>query len=125
MRILFVVKSTNNNMANLNPIQLEYKDDVIDRVISSPAKKICGETVLTERIRGKGNIIICACCKAKLFPKRILFRTTKNNGMVLFNYTGKGGMGCFLQYSNYYFCKNCFTNYGNVLEEIVKKLRYS
>jgi hypothetical protein len=104
-------------MAN-NNIKVEGLQDVIDK-----GGIMSGDSTLTERIKGRGNVISCSCCKSYIFPKKIMFRTTKNNGMVLYNYMGKGGMSCFVQYMNHYFCKDCSTQYRNVLEEIVERLR--
>ena len=66
----------------------------------------CSE--ITDRIAGTSNCVICAICRCPMFPKRILFRTIRNNGTVVFNFIGKGGHGCFIQQNGVIICKKCF-----------------
>ena len=75
-------------------------------------------TVLTERIKGKGTNVYCSCCWHEMFPKKIIFRTTKNNGITLYNYIGKNGMGCFWQCGCRIFCKKCFSQYSHILQDM-------
>lgn len=62
---------------------------------------------ITERINGTCKYIYCVYCRNIMFPKQILFRTTKTDGGVIFNYMGKDGFSCFIQYGTYTFCKKC------------------
>ena len=66
----------------------------------------CSE--MTDRISGSSHCVVCAICRHPMYPKRILFRTIRNNGTVIFNFIGKGGHGCFIQQNGIIICKKCF-----------------
>jgi hypothetical protein len=65
-------------------------------------------TEITENIKGSAKYVICAICSCPMFPKKILFRTLRNNGTLIFNFLGKNGHGCFIQQNGILFCKKCF-----------------
>ena len=52
-------------------------------------------TEITEKIDASAKCLICVVCKCPMYPKKIIFKTMRNNGNLVFNYIGKGGYGCF------------------------------
>jgi len=78
----------------------------------SPNKEI------TEKVNGTGGTIQCVCCKTLMLTKKIIFRTTKLDGIILFNYIGKGGIGCFYQKKQKFFCKSCFNKYRDIIDAL-------
>lgn len=77
---------------------------------------------ITERIHGTCKYLYCIYCRNIMFPKQILFRTTRNDGWVVFNYIGKDGFGSFIQNGNYTFCKKCYSICKNDLPYIINHL---
>ena len=80
------------------------------RISKVPDKEI------TEKINGSGSVIQCLSCNNLMFPKKIIFRTTKLDGIILYNYIGKDGIGCFYQKNQKFFCKDCFNKFFNVID---------
>lgn len=64
-------------------------------------------TEITEKMNGSAKYVICAICGCPMFPKKIIFRTLRNNDSLIFNFIGKNGHGCFIQKKGIIFCKQC------------------
>ena len=67
----------------------------------------CAE--LTEKIKGSVKHLLCVYCNREMFPKQILFRTIRNNGVTVYNFVGKDGYDSFIQSGPYILCKVCFS----------------
>jgi hypothetical protein len=81
-------------------------DKGVDLYVTYNTKHKCTE--LTERISGSYNCVVCISCRRAMFPKRVLFRTLRTNGTVIFNFIGRDGHGCFIQHNNAMYCKKCY-----------------
>jgi hypothetical protein len=57
-----------------------------------------------------------------MFPKQILFKTTKKDGGIIFNYLGKDGFSCFVQYGTFTFCKKCASLCKDDLQYVLNHL---
>ena len=79
---------------------------------------ISDSKIITERIDKPGNIFKCLFCDYYIFAKRIIFRNSSLDGVILFNYIGKGGINCFYQYKQRVFCKNCFNTHKDIIARI-------
>lgn len=77
---------------------------------------------ITERINGTCKYLYCVYCRNIMFPKQILFKTTKNDGGMIFNYLGKDGFNCFVQYGTYTFCKKCANLCKDDLQYVINHL---
>ncbi len=80
---------------------------------------------ITERINGTCKYLYCVYCRNIMFPKQLLFKTTKSDGGMIFNYLGKDGFSCFVQHGTYTFCKKCANLCKDDLPYIINHLNKS
>ena len=81
--------------------------------------KVNTHKIKTERVKGFGTPFNCNACKCYIDPKRIVFRTIRPDGTILYNYFGLNGLKCFIQCDNYFFCDICVKKYSGCIADVL------